>query len=239
MTATSPSHALTIRDLHVTTEAEPRILDVLLAERLGMSRPRDIRADLIAPNMAELQAHGGLRETPANPGPKGGRPGRAFLLNEAQALLVCMFSRTPAAAAVRREVIQVFTAWRRGELVPAAKPAAPAVADGKTVKVRAHTRRPPNSGRLSAIDFKWNWTGAIRLDDRIVEFDAADFDVVPGDDVVVLDPDGEIRVVRVPWQPRRHKHLARRDIIVPLASDERLRGPATVLGRVSDRRVFA
>lgn len=41
----------------------------------------------------------------------------AYYLNEEQALLICMFSRTPKAAAVRREVILVFTAGRRGDLV--------------------------------------------------------------------------------------------------------------------------
>lgn len=117
---------LTVSDLYVT-EGEPRIHDIILAERLGMSRPRDIRANLIRPNIDELVSFGGLRETDANPTAKGGQPSKAYYLNEAQALLICMFSRTPAAADVRRQVIEVFMAWRTGKIVP----------------VRSHARRPP------------------------------------------------------------------------------------------------
>lgn len=37
-------------------------------------------------------------------------------MNEGQTLLVCMFSKTPDAAAIRKEVISVYMAWRRGEV---------------------------------------------------------------------------------------------------------------------------
>lgn len=71
-----------------------------------MSRPRDIRKDLIKPNLVELQGFGILRETPANSG-KRGRPALVYYLNEEQALLLCMFSRTEKAQAVRtRRLIQ-------------------------------------------------------------------------------------------------------------------------------------
>jgi hypothetical protein len=49
----------------------------------------------------------------------GGRSGTAFLLNEPQALLICMFARTERAAAVRDQMIEVFMAWRRGQLAGA------------------------------------------------------------------------------------------------------------------------
>lgn len=74
-------------------EGEPRVLDTELAAALGYAEPRFIRKDIIAANRAELESFGGLRETPTNPGPLGGRPGKAFYLNEEQALLVAMFSR--------------------------------------------------------------------------------------------------------------------------------------------------
>lgn len=80
---------------------EPRMLDTDLAAALGMAEPRSIRKDIIAPNRAELEGFGSLRETPTNPGPLGGRPGKAFYLNEEQALLVAMFSRTERAKEVR------------------------------------------------------------------------------------------------------------------------------------------
>ena len=53
--------------------------------------------------------------TVAQTSPKGGRPTLEYWLNEAQALLVCMFSRTDQAARVRRELVEVFMAWRRGK----------------------------------------------------------------------------------------------------------------------------
>ena len=115
------STALTLHRI----EGEPRVLDTDIAVRLGMPTPRNIRKDLIEPNREELSAFGSLGETPTNPGTKGGRPGRVFYLNEEQATLVVMFSRTPKAAEARREIIAVFTAWRRGELEQASKPGLP------------------------------------------------------------------------------------------------------------------
>jgi hypothetical protein len=94
---------------------DPRILDIDLAEALGMSRPRDIRKNLITPNQEELRRYGDLRGTNANPG-KPGRPAYEYHLNEDQAALVCMFSRTEKAADVRQEIIRVFRAYRDGHL---------------------------------------------------------------------------------------------------------------------------
>lgn len=101
-------------------DEEPRILDTDLAERLGFERHRTIR-EIIDRNASELINYGGLPRGTANPGPLGGRPSYAYYLNEEQALLICMLSRTDKAKAVRAEVIRVFTAWRRGQL-PAATP---------------------------------------------------------------------------------------------------------------------
>jgi hypothetical protein len=61
-----------------------------------MPRPDMIRANIIRPNRAELESFGSLHGRNANPGAKGGRPGRAYYLNEEQALLVCILSRTKA-----------------------------------------------------------------------------------------------------------------------------------------------
>jgi len=52
----------------------------------------------------------------------GGRPGTAYHLNEEQALLICMLSRTERAKQVRAEVIRVFAAWRRGQRGPGPDP---------------------------------------------------------------------------------------------------------------------
>ena len=116
---------LTITDLDTTvSKGEPRILDLRLAERLGYARPRKLRA-LIVRNLPELETYGTL--APRRGAPISGK-GRVqevdeYHLNEGQALVVILLSRTPAAAQVRREVIEVYMAWRRGELKPSgAKP---------------------------------------------------------------------------------------------------------------------
>jgi prophage antirepressor-like protein len=100
-------------------EGEPRVLDTELAAALGMERPTNIRSDVILPNRAELEGFGILQALTANTG-KRGRPGKAFYLNEEQALLVAMFSRTEKAKEVRATLVRVFAAYRRGDLVPAA-----------------------------------------------------------------------------------------------------------------------
>lgn len=105
--------------LHVH-EGEPRVLDTDLAARLGMLTPANIRTDLIEPNRAELEGFGILQAMAANSTGQRGRPSKAFYLNEEQATLVVMFSRTLRAAEARREIIAVFQAYRRGELEQAA-----------------------------------------------------------------------------------------------------------------------
>lgn len=102
-----------------TINEEPRVLDTDLAEALGMANPTHIRQNVILPNRAELEGFGGLAAAKRNPGPMGGRPTTAYYLNEEQALLVCLLSRTERAKAVRAEVIRVFTAYRKGQLQPA------------------------------------------------------------------------------------------------------------------------
>lgn len=80
-----------------------------------MKTPRNIRKDLIKPNMEELLGFGDLGETTPNAG-KVGRPSKVYYLNEEQALLICLLSRTAKALAVRKEVIEVYMAYRRGHL---------------------------------------------------------------------------------------------------------------------------
>lgn len=106
---------------------EPRILDLDLAAWLGFGAARQIR-ELIARNRDELEAFGSLSCRTTNPGARGGRPGVAYYLNEGQALVICALSRTPKAAEVRKALIEVFMAYRRGKLV----------------QVKEHRRRPPS-----------------------------------------------------------------------------------------------
>jgi hypothetical protein len=110
---------VTINDLKLL-DTEPRVQDLRLGEALGFAEPVDIRK-LIRRNGDELQKHGGFFATMAKNGdPLGrGRPGEEYWLNEPQSILVCMFARTDRAAEIRREIIEVFMAWRRGHLSPA------------------------------------------------------------------------------------------------------------------------
>lgn len=124
---------LTTADLHLMN-GEPRVLDLKLAEALDFERPRAIR-QIISRNIDELRQHGDLISSSTNDNdddddpnsPRGvansprrrGAPSLDYWLNEAQALLICMFSRTQKAAEARGELIRVFIAYRRGELTRA------------------------------------------------------------------------------------------------------------------------
>lgn len=112
MSVPTNSRTLSAADLDSTDTKEPRIQDERIGERLGLSRPRDIRK-LIDRNRAELEGFGSLAPRWRK---SRGQQFEEFWLNEAQALLICNFARTDEAAEVRRELIMVFLAWRRGTL---------------------------------------------------------------------------------------------------------------------------
>ena len=93
-------------------------MDLTVAERLGFTRPRSIRR-LIERNRAELESYGPIA-TRRSAYHK--ELFDEFWLNESQALLVCLLSRTDKAAEVRHALIGVFTAWRRGKLARVDEP---------------------------------------------------------------------------------------------------------------------
>lgn len=105
---------LSITDIDTTMD-EPRIQDLRLAERLGFSRPRNIRK-IIENNADELRRYGTLVCSNTEQTSEGGRPGIEYRPNQAQSLLICMFSQTPIAADVRQEIITVFLACKQGEV---------------------------------------------------------------------------------------------------------------------------
>ena len=110
------SLAISFGDLRVIPgDAEPRVHDLRLAERLGFERPTNIRA-LIKRYATELERYGSLHQVSATP-TSGGPLASEYWLTEGQAILICMRSNTDRAADVRAELIAIFQAWRRGELI--------------------------------------------------------------------------------------------------------------------------
>lgn len=113
---------LKILTIH-TVDNEPRVLDTDLAEQLGFERPRAVR-QLIDRHSDLLLGRGNLPHRVAKSGLRG-RPAKSFYLNEAQALMICLFCRTERADEVRNQVVDVFMAWRKGALTPVQQPKLP------------------------------------------------------------------------------------------------------------------
>lgn len=98
-------------------DGEPRIFDLTLAERLGFERPRKIR-DLIKRNRVKLQRFGVCPTVGQTSGKHGGRPAVAYYLNQKQSIWVSMKSETDRAFDVQAEIVRVFDAYLRGDLLP-------------------------------------------------------------------------------------------------------------------------
>jgi len=96
---------------------EPRMRDLDVAEALGLERPRKIR-ELIARRSVELEEFGEVRPTVGRTSPQGGAPGEEYWLNEKQALFICTKSEAKNALDITIQMIEVFSAWRHGQLVP-------------------------------------------------------------------------------------------------------------------------
>lgn len=96
-------------------EGDARIADAHIQEVLGYGRVNDLHR-IIRKHEAELEGYGALvcRSGKAS----SGQNTVAYYLTEEQATLVCMFARTPRAAEARRLIVEVFTRWRRGQVLP-------------------------------------------------------------------------------------------------------------------------
>jgi len=104
---------LTKDDLQVV-KGDARISDIRIQEALGYADLQHLHK-IIRRHSGELEAYGEVyTQSVRKSGP--GRPALNFLLNEEQALLVCMFARTAKAHEARRQIVEVFLAWRRGDL---------------------------------------------------------------------------------------------------------------------------
>lgn len=129
--------ALTVADLNITVNHEPRIQDERLAGALGFPRPRKIK-DLISRHLEALQRFGEVCTTMGQTTERGGRPGKTYWLNKKQALYLCTKSVTANATEVTIGMVEVFDAYQQGKL------------GEKPVKVRAHRRALPSPAAAPA-----------------------------------------------------------------------------------------
>ncbi|MBB6306210.1 hypothetical protein [Xanthobacter tagetidis] len=126
--------ALTLADLNTAVNHEPRIAHRRLADALGFSQVHKM-GHLIERHIEALQRFGGVPSTVDETGPKGGRPGKTYWLNKKQALYLCTKSETANATEVTIQMVEVFDAFLKGEMVAA-----------EAIPVRAHIRRRPKPG---------------------------------------------------------------------------------------------
>lgn len=129
--------ALTVADLNITVNHEPRIAHRRLAASLGFVQ-RHKMAHLIERHLDALQRFGEVPSTMDETGPKGGRPGKTYWLNKKQALYLCTKSETANATEVTIGMVEVFDAYQQGKL------------GEKPVKVRAHRRALPSPAAAPA-----------------------------------------------------------------------------------------
>ncbi len=114
--ALTGSSARSEKPLLTVIDGDARVSCRHLQEVLGYSAVRHVH-DLIRRNRDELEDYGGVfAHESKNPSAKGGRPITTYYLNEHQATAVCLWAETPKARAARKLIVEVFTAWRRGQL---------------------------------------------------------------------------------------------------------------------------
>jgi hypothetical protein len=127
---------LAVSDLR-DIEGEPRIQDLRLAEALGFERPRAIR-QLIERNIAELERYGPSphRVAMVEIGSGAEREVQEYWLNERQAVIICMASRTPAAENIREEIVNIFVTFRTRRTAPATTSVFDQLLDEKLLPIR-------------------------------------------------------------------------------------------------------
>lgn len=171
---------LSLSDLDGLGE-EPRIKDIRLGERLGMAQPLNIR-QVVEANRAELERYGlvhALRE-PITSGKGRVHEATAYYLNEPQALLLCMFSRTERAADVRQEVIELYMAVRHGGF-----PAEIAAIESRTAPARLRDRFAEECLRLGFGTPK-EFVKSIGWTRKLFQIMEMDHLPVKGDDLLML-----------------------------------------------------
>ena len=231
-----------IADLNTELGDEPRVLDAMIAERLGMAQPRNIRVK-IKENFPELSTYGEVCTKTVQTSERGGRPGKAYYLNEPQAILICMWANTSAAAAVRKMLIDVFMEYRRGK-------------SSKPVDVVAHSRRTStkiddairlrnNIDRLESAVCRIapmdRFLSAMVIDGEPVIVDVNDFAVPEGERAVVVRWNGKLAVEPISHLEHGHKYAGERSAYGPIKQNQlgKQREGVVIVGRVIERTPIA
>ncbi len=100
------------QDAVTLIDGEHRIHDLALAETLGFEKPYNIR-DLIKLHENALKSFGELIFRTVRKNTRG-RPGKAYHLNEHQAVFLCTRSETANATALTIRIVKTFVAVKRG-----------------------------------------------------------------------------------------------------------------------------
>lgn len=130
-------------------DTEPMILDVELATRLGYAKPFLIRK--LIQRMADAGQLGILHHMEIiHPG--AGRPGRQYFLTEKQTLQIVARSRTKTAHRVLSEILDVYFAYRHGELEALRRSFAISPAQLST---RVAPQEPPLASRVKEFLERW------------------------------------------------------------------------------------
>lgn len=109
------TNIISLTDINIEVNHEPRILDIRLAEALGFKRAADIRP-LIERHKEALERFGEVFRTARKTTSKGGRPTEENYLNEKQATYICTKSETDNATEIVIHMVEVFYQVRHGQL---------------------------------------------------------------------------------------------------------------------------
>lgn len=105
-------------------DAEPRVRDVDLGDRLGYAEPRMVRKLIKrlrdSGEIPGVQSRDTVERQRTRNGGEREYAVEEFWLTEREALLVCSASDAPNAGVVRAALVDLFIAWRRGKLQPSA-----------------------------------------------------------------------------------------------------------------------
>lgn len=102
------------RDDLSVIEGDARVSSRRLAEALGFAR-HDHFVRLLKERIEELEDFDRIFLIKEEKSGRG-RPSQTYYLNEHQATALCMWAETATARTARRQIIEVFVAWRRGDL---------------------------------------------------------------------------------------------------------------------------